>query len=203
MKEAQQAEGGDGVKAPLARLRDPRALAAMGAAAAVHAGGLTALLWPITNADPVAVTGAGLALAGVLRHTAFRRPRTLYMCSLVGHCDFRDERLKPLTAWSPRLEGAVLVFAGTLAAIPSVCIGAAITGGALLWGIAALGMAADGVGQFLAGELSGLGEVFMSFMGGSLFLVVGALPVLPVGTSLAVVDRGTRLLLQPREGAGG
>jgi len=32
---------------------------------------------------------------------------------------------------------------------------------------------------------------------------VGALPVLPVGTSLAVVDRGTRLLLQPREGAGG
>ena len=187
----------DDVKEPQQRLRDPRVLAMVGAGAVAHLAAVTALLWPITNSDPAQLTAVGLALAVGLRHTVFRKPSTLHMCSLVGHCDHaRGASAARWLSSSPRLEGAGLVFAGTLVAIPSICVGAATTGGALLWGAAMLGTAADGAGQVLAtGELAGLGQICGSFICGSLFFVVGALPILPVGTCLAVVDLGSRLLL--------
>jgi hypothetical protein len=182
--------------AALVQLHNVHVVAAVGVAATAHAAGLW---WLLDNgSDAIQVTAVGLAIATTLRHTAFRKNSTLAKFDLSntafrnncnnGTYESATQRSRGAEVGGSSLMGAGLVVAGTLFAIPSAFVGTVQFGCA---SITTLGIVLSAPTTLAQGDI---GTMVAGAAGAGIFALVAFAPVFPICSSLALVDRGARML---------
>ena len=189
-------------RAALGRLHNVRVAAAVGGAATAHAAGLWWLIGGLefngSGIDAVQVTAAGLAIATTLRHTAFRKNSTLAKFDLSntafrnncnnGTYESATQRSRGAEVGGSSLMGAGLVVAGTLFAIPSAFLGAALCAAGTGIGTSIVLSAPTTLAQ------GDVGTMVAGAAGAGIFALVAFAPVFPICSSLALVDRGALML---------